>query len=86
MAYALQHNIGLGGAAVVGIYRNYQGSHPAWRDPRGRFGYNPAVECRPVTPEQVKSVMSRRGGLIGTPSQLNADVMAKLSPQEQARL
>ncbi|RKP27810.1 thiolase-like protein [Syncephalis pseudoplumigaleata] len=50
---ALQHNIGLGGAVVVSLYRPCllkpeAGSKPAV-DPRQRFGYNPAIECRDIS-------------------------------------
>ena len=41
---ALQHNVGLGGAAVVALYRK---AFPAVADrPVDRFGYNPATEVR----------------------------------------
>ncbi|KAJ3395208.1 hypothetical protein HDU92_006105 [Lobulomyces angularis] len=76
---ALQHNIGLGGAVVVTCSRNPEpnskilSSHniKRWEDPRKRFGYNPAVEARPVTESQVRAVMSYRGGLSGTKEKLD---------------
>jgi len=61
--YALQHNIGLGGAAVVSIYRRAEGlGKPSKKiqDPRERFGYNPAVEARPVNDADVHRVSSKR--------------------------
>jgi sterol carrier protein 2 len=59
---ALQHNIGLGGAVVVGLYRHCQlkpasGSKPA-TDPRQRFGYNPAVECREISKVDFNKVIA----------------------------
>ena len=44
--YGLQHNIGLGGAVVVGIYTK---AYPSMPDAYSRIGYNPAVECRVLT-------------------------------------
>ncbi|KAF9973079.1 sterol carrier protein 2 [Actinomortierella ambigua] len=60
--YALQHNVGLGGAVVVSIYKKATelGSSPKWVDPRKRLGYNQAVEARPVTDEQVASVRAKQ--------------------------
>ncbi|KAL2915108.1 hypothetical protein HK105_205432 [Polyrhizophydium stewartii] len=81
--YAVQHNVGLGGAVVIGVYR--RAALPAspndaqWVDPRQRFGYNPAVECRYVSPDDVRRVMSVKGGLIGTPEKLHPDVEQKLA-------
>lgn len=63
--HALQHNLGLGGAAVVTVYRRADGQDA----PRGLtdaeiaaatgLGYNPAVEARGFTAEQAASVRSR---------------------------
>jgi hypothetical protein len=36
LSYALQHNVGLGGAVVVGIYKK---AFPGKADPTARFGY-----------------------------------------------
>ncbi|KAI9164220.1 hypothetical protein H9P43_008037 [Blastocladiella emersonii ATCC 22665] len=65
---ALQHNLGLGGAAVVAVYRRTpdlgkpkpaaQGN-AKWEDPRVRFGYNPAVEARPISDHQVATVRAK---------------------------
>ncbi|KAJ3077479.1 sterol carrier protein 2 [Quaeritorhiza haematococci] len=68
--YALQHNIGLGGAVVVGIYRKAHlgptfHKQPV-QDPRERFGYNPATAAKGVKEADVLRVMSRKGALIGT--------------------
>lgn len=60
---ALQHNLGLGGAVVVTVYKRADGRSnedvvaPAAGDD---VGYNPAVEARGVTEEQVDRVRSRR--------------------------
>jgi hypothetical protein len=73
----------LGGAAVVTLYRKAQlPAHATWIDPLKRFGYNPAVEARPVTRQQVQSVMSAKGSLLGTRSQLKPGVLE--SSQSQA--
>lgn len=59
---ALQHNLGLGGAAVVTVYRRADGktnSDVPDVSKVSRSGYNPAVEARYVTQEQIKQVVSR---------------------------
>jgi sterol carrier protein 2 len=59
---ALQHNLGLGGAAVVTVYRRADGktnSEISDVSKVSNSGYNPAVEARPVTQEQIKKVVSR---------------------------
>ncbi|KAI8907911.1 thiolase-like protein [Gorgonomyces haynaldii] len=76
--YALQHNIGLGGAVVIGLYKKANLKSQGDIDSRKRFGYNPAVESRQVTKEQVQKVMSRKGGLIGMPSELTPDTIERL--------
>ncbi|KAF7720973.1 sterol carrier protein 2 [Apophysomyces ossiformis] len=52
--YALQHNVGLGGAVVVSIYKkaNANPSQP-------RVGYNPAVEARPITQEDYEKAVAK---------------------------
>lgn len=45
-------------------------SSASWEDPRQRFGYNPALEAKPVTPDQLKKVMSKNGSLAGTKQEL----------------
>ena len=62
--WALQHNLGLGGAAVVTVYRRADGSEAKVVDSAtvGRVnkqGYNPAVEARGFTEEQAKRVRSK---------------------------
>ncbi|KAB8279154.1 thiolase-like protein [Aspergillus minisclerotigenes] len=61
---ALQHNLGLGGAVVVTVYKRADGqSNPALSDAEVRqqsaLGYNPAVEARYVRPEDGEKVRSR---------------------------
>ncbi|ROT36398.1 nonspecific lipid-transfer protein [Sodiomyces alkalinus F11] len=61
---ALQHNLGLGGAVVVTIYRRADGREAPEVDSAevgkvNRLGYNPAVEAKGFTSEQVKKVVSR---------------------------
>lgn len=63
--YALQHNIGLGGAVVIGVYKRPDGSTAPEKldknvqDGRYRLGYNPAVEAHPITPEMLRKVQSK---------------------------
>lgn len=65
---AMQHNLGLGGAAVVTIYRRPDGKESRKLDPDelkaveavGRRGYNPAVEARGLTEEEVRRARSRK--------------------------
>ncbi|KAI8870247.1 thiolase [Ramicandelaber brevisporus] len=57
---ALQHNVGLGGAVVITLYRRGNcPSDPSWVDPRVRFGYNPAVEARGVSAADVQKVQAK---------------------------
>jgi sterol carrier protein 2 len=62
--WALQHNLGLGGAAVVTVYRRADGQEAQVRGSEevgraNRLGYNPAVEARGVTEEQARGVRSK---------------------------
>jgi sterol carrier protein 2 len=62
--WALQHNLGLGGAAVVTVYRRADGKEaPVLGDEvvsqKTGLGYNPAVEARGFTGEQVQRARSR---------------------------
>ncbi|CAZ81060.1 unnamed protein product [Tuber melanosporum] len=77
---ALQHNLGLGGAAVVTVYKRADGSKNRRLSDNelervtgisGR-GYNPAVEARAVTQSEIEVGRSRRaasgwmgGGVVG---------------------
>jgi sterol carrier protein 2 len=56
--YALQHNIGLGGAVVISMYKKYndKATNAQLPDGRDRVHYNPAVECKPVSVADVKRV------------------------------
>lgn len=62
---ALQHNLGLGGAVVVTVYKRADGgknkevSNEEIRKVSG-LGYNPAVEARFVTKEQGETVRSKK--------------------------
>lgn len=63
-ASALQHNLGLGGAVVVTVYKRADGKVAAAvpSDVVGKnngLGYNPAVEAKGFTAEQAKSVLSK---------------------------
>lgn len=62
--YALQHNLGLGGAAVVTVYcRPDRGEAPkvdsATIGKKNGLGYNPAVEAKGFTAAQCRSVLSK---------------------------
>jgi sterol carrier protein 2 len=62
--WALQHNLGLGGAAVVTVYRRADAKEAPVVDSAtvGRangLGYNPAVEARGFTAQQAASVKSK---------------------------
>ncbi|PTB70035.1 hypothetical protein BBK36DRAFT_1688, partial [Trichoderma citrinoviride] len=63
--HCLQHNLGLGGAVVVTVYRRADGQAAPAMDSAAvgeanGLGYNPAVEARGFTREQAEGVMSRR--------------------------
>ncbi|KIX94874.1 uncharacterized protein Z520_09564 [Fonsecaea multimorphosa CBS 102226] len=66
---ALQHNLGLGGAVVVTIYKRADGRKNTDIDVRqseeeiarlSGMGYNPAVEARTITSQMAEKVRSRR--------------------------
>lgn len=61
---ALQHNLGLGGAAVVTVYKRADGRTNTPVDnatvgKKNKLGYNPAVEAKGFTEKQATSVRSR---------------------------
>ena len=61
---ALQHNLGLGGAVVINIYKRADGeANVALSDTeivdRSAFDYNPATEARHVTAADADKVRSR---------------------------
>jgi sterol carrier protein 2 len=61
----LQHNLGLGGAAVVTVYRRADGKEATdiSSEEVGRLnglGYNPAIEAKGFTKEQVDKVRSKK--------------------------
>jgi len=59
---ALQHNLGLGGAAVITVYKRADGkTNTAVSDVASvsRSGYNPAVEARSPTEADIAKVVSR---------------------------
>ncbi|KAK0313484.1 hypothetical protein LTR01_001740 [Friedmanniomyces endolithicus] len=62
---ALQHNLGLGGAVVVTVYKRADGKKcaPVSSDDVGKhngLGYNPAVEAKGFTKSQMDRVRSKR--------------------------
>lgn len=76
--YALQHNIGLGGAAVVTLYKKATDLNPSQNEITiSRFGYNPAVEARGISLDQVKKVMSKSGSLLGTRDKIKPEYADK---------
>ncbi|KAG4442104.1 hypothetical protein IFR05_002390 [Cadophora sp. M221] len=61
---ALQHNLGLGGAVVVTVYKRADGKTNTKVDSaevgkRNKLGYNPAVEAKGFTEKQATSVRSK---------------------------
>lgn len=61
---ALQHNLGLGGAAVVTVYKRADGKSNDAVDSvtvgqKNKLGYNPAVEAKGFTEKQAASVKSK---------------------------
>jgi sterol carrier protein 2 len=65
---ALQHNLGLGGAVVITVYKRGDGrkntdvSQSAAEIARlSGLGYNPAVEARGVTKEDFEKIRSKKG-------------------------
>jgi len=59
--YALQHNVGLGGAVVVTLYKK---GFPGVPTPKPRFSYNPAVEYRPITDADFRAVQPQNSSLV----------------------
>lgn len=64
---AVQHNLGLGGAAVVGVYTRADGSKNKSVSSEEvaqitGLGYNPAVEAKGFTAKQAEAVRSKKGG------------------------
>ncbi|KIW50377.1 hypothetical protein, variant [Exophiala xenobiotica] len=63
--YCLQHNLGLGGAVVVTVYKRADGK-PATPVPDqevgkiNHLGYNPATQAKGFTLEQAKQVLSKK--------------------------
>ncbi|KAL8787595.1 MAG: hypothetical protein Q9213_002157 [Squamulea squamosa] len=57
---ALQHNLGLGGAVVCTVYKRADGKSNDDVSSAGDVGYNPAVEARGFSKEQVDKVRSRK--------------------------
>ncbi|KAM6505001.1 hypothetical protein FSOLCH5_014917 [Fusarium solani] len=62
--YCLQHNLGLGGAVVVTVYKRADGKAAPVVDSntvgqKNKLGYNPAVEARGFTEEQADAVRSK---------------------------
>merc|ERR1711939_752663 len=62
--YCLQHNLGLGGAVVVTVYKRADGNsntkvESAEVGKRNKLGYNPAVEAKGFTEAQATSVRSK---------------------------
>lgn len=51
--YALQHNVGLGGAVVITIYKKANGNAS-----QPHVGYNPAIEARGITQQEYEKAAS----------------------------
>ena len=81
--WALQHNLGLGGAVVVGVYGRADGGVCELVEDKevGRItglGYNPATEARGVGRKEVDSIRSKKGR--------NDWALGSLAEGERARL
>ncbi|MCJ1269662.1 hypothetical protein MMC22_009554 [Lobaria immixta] len=79
---ALQHNIGLGGAVVVTVYKRADGGSSAEVADeevgrRSGVGYNPAVEARGFTAAEVDRVRSRVAGSEWALGETENKVLAK---------
>lgn len=59
-AYALAHNLGLGGSCVVTILKRPSFFKAGGEDGRARAGYNPGCECKTITDADVQKVKSRK--------------------------
>lgn len=59
-AYALAHNLGLGGACVVTIFKRPSFWKAGGVDGRARLGYNHACEARGITQSDLDKVKSRK--------------------------
>lgn len=57
--YCLQHNVGLGGAVVVGLYKRPEFYKEGGIDGRKRLGYNAAVEVREITEADLRKAQSK---------------------------
>jgi len=71
--YALQHNVGLGGAVVVTLYAKGFPSAPT-PPPAKAFGYNPAVEARPISDKDYKLVIPSNAQFAPLPAAASASV------------
>ena len=81
-ASALQHNLGLGGAAVVTVYKRADGGASAAVSDeeisaRSGVGYNPAVSARGFTAAEVDRVRSRVAGSDVALADTSTKVLAK---------
>ena len=79
---ALQHNLGLGGAVVVTIYKRADGkvAVPVPSEVVSRItglGYNPAVEAKGFTLDQAKSVLSKENSNEWALAKTQEKVMAR---------
>lgn len=61
--YALQHNLGLGGAAVVTVYKKGFPNVPT-PSATAHFRYNPAQEARPCSEEEFAAVQPTNSNMI----------------------
>lgn len=81
---ALQHNLGLGGAVVVTVYKRADGqkndARPAVESiaQRSGLGYNPAVEARGITRAEADKVRSQVGRCDYALGETAAALQAKL--------
>lgn len=79
---ALQHNLGLGGAVVVTVYKRADGkvATPVSSEEVAKItglGYNPAVEAKGFTAEQARSVLSKENSSEWARADVQEKVLAR---------
>ena len=63
--HALQHNVGLGGAVVISIYKKGFPAVPT-PGPERRNGYNPAIEAREITEEDLHKAQPKNKDFVSS--------------------
>ena len=71
--YAMQHNVGLGGAVVITLYGKGFPNVPT-PGPNKAFGYNPAVEARGISEQDYKLVLPANAQFAPLPAAASTSV------------